>query len=81
MKTLLDRPTGTDYNQLKDLIACLAANFEDSLIENGAIPGKDYSRLDLYKLAQPFALHMFKSEQLGISFVNRWLPGDDGRDA
>lgn len=41
----------------------LAYTVEDSLISAGAEPGKDYSILDLYKLAQPFALEVFKSNE------------------
>ena len=49
--------------ELSDEFMALAYTVEDSLISAGAVPGKDYSILDLYKLAQPFALEIFKSNE------------------
>ena len=76
MKALLSRPTSTHPESLDDLFLCMAATIEDSLIENGAVPGKDYSILDLYRLAQPFALHVFKQPSCGVTFTDSW-PLDD----
>ncbi|MBP6748088.1 MAG: hypothetical protein KA144_00495 [Xanthomonadaceae bacterium] len=50
-----------DQNALSDLLLIMAMNVEESMITAGATPGKDYSHLDLYKLAAPFALEIFKS--------------------
>ena len=50
----------------------MAANIEDSILESSnAIPGKDYTVLDLYKLANPFALSMFKNSGQ-VYFVDSW---------
>ena len=58
----LIRPIGeTNPTGLEDLLLVLAKNVEESLLEGGARPGKDYTILDLYKLAQPFALSAFEA--------------------
>lgn len=64
----------TDPSTLDDLMLCIARTIEDSLFQAGAIPGKDYTRLDLYKLAQPFALHIFKIRkgEDSIAFTVGW---------
>lgn len=41
----------------------MARNIEDSLIESGAVAGNDYTYRDLYQLAAPFALEVFKSRE------------------
>ena len=61
----------TDHNSLEDLIYVMAKNVEDSLIQGGAEPGKDYTILDCYKLAQPFALEVFK-ERKDTKFSVSW---------
>lgn len=70
VKPLLPRPEVTDHSTLTDLFLCMAVNIEDSLLEAGAIPDKDYTRLDLYKLAQPFAVDVFV--RTNVSFDVRW---------
>lgn len=45
---------------LSDEYLAMAFTIEDSLLSAGAVPGEDYTILDLYKLAQPFALELFK---------------------
>lgn len=50
----------TDHSSLEDLLLVMAKNVEDSMLQAGAKPGDDYTILDLYKLAQPFALDVFK---------------------
>jgi hypothetical protein len=74
-KPLLPRPTLTDPTTLDDLFLCIAATIEDSLMGAGAIPGKDYSRLDLYRLAQPFVLHTYSLPETNICFTNSWPSG------
>ena len=49
----------TDTSTLEDLVMQMAKTFEDSLFQAGANPGVDYTYMDLYKLAQPFALDLF----------------------
>jgi hypothetical protein len=73
---LISRPTGSSIGMLEDLMLCMAATIEDSLFQAGAVPG-DYSILDLYKLAQPFCLELFKKNN--ISFIDSW-PSYEGRD-
>ena len=48
---------------LADEFYAIAYNIETSLLNSGAVPGKDYNRLDLYKLAQPFVLELFKGNE------------------
>lgn len=72
MKPLLPRPAHTDSTVLDDLLLCIAATIEDSLWEAGAKPGVDYTVLDLYKLAQPFALHIFQHPKSNIGFATSW---------
>ena len=43
----------TDTKTLEDYWYMVARLIEGSLVEAGAIPVTDYSRLDLYKLAAP----------------------------
>jgi len=51
---------GTDPTALEDLLLVLAKNVEEALVASGAEPGKDYQRLDLFKLALPFAVETWK---------------------
>jgi hypothetical protein len=67
---LIRNLTLTDHSTLEDLLLVMAKNVEDSLLEAGAKPGKDYTLLDLYKLAQPFALETFKGGK--INFTTSW---------
>lgn len=45
-----------DTKTLEDNWLEVARTIEASMMQAGAIPGKDYSYLDLYKLAQPIVL-------------------------
>lgn len=56
--------------ELADEYLAMAYTIELSLISAGAVPGKDYAILDLYKLAQPFALELFRddSKQMRYEF-------------
>ena len=47
---------------LSDEFLAIAHNIESALIETGAVPGKDYSYLDLFKLTQPFVLKLFDKD-------------------
>ena len=57
---LVKRYDEVDQTNLTDMLMIAARNVEDALIQSGAIPGKDYNILDVYKLAQPFALELFQ---------------------
>ena len=62
---------------LDDLFICLAGTIEDSLQTAGAMPVKDYNYLDLFKLAQPFALNCFQNKDRPVLFTVDW---SDERD-
>jgi hypothetical protein len=47
-------------NHISEELLAIAYNIEQALLNAGAIPGKDYTYLDLFQLAQPFVLEMFK---------------------
>lgn len=42
-----------DMNSLTGFTAAVAEQIENALLKGGAVPGKDYNILDLYKLAMP----------------------------
>ena len=46
--------------ELSDEYFALAYNVEDALLYAGAVPGKDYTYLDLFRLAGPLVLEKFK---------------------
>lgn len=50
---------------LQDLLRAYAYDIEDSLLDTGAKKG-DYTLLDLYSLAQPFALAEWKKENIQL---------------
>jgi hypothetical protein len=70
-KLLHDIDTVAPEN-LDDLFLIMAKNVEEGLIKGGARPGIDYSILDLYELAQPFALEIFKRNIATMSYTVRW---------
>lgn len=57
----------TDTSTLTDYWWLTAKAIEQSLMQSGAEPGIDYSRIDLYNLAKPFVLERFKSTNLEVS--------------
>jgi hypothetical protein len=63
-----------DPNDFSDFYAIMAKNIEDSLTTAGAVPGQDYTRLDLYKLAYPFVLK--KWEKGDLQHTTSWVSGD-----
>lgn len=68
---LLRRPTDSRPDLLEDLIWVIAATIEDSILESSnAIPNKDYTVMDLYNLAAPFALENFKKNL--VCFTDIW---------
>ena len=72
----MTRYNNTGMDEFSDLFMIMAKNVEDSLIQGGATPGEDYSILDLYRLAQPFALSVFKSNE-SMQFTLSWQ-SDEG---
>jgi hypothetical protein len=53
-----------DPDTLQDFWLLTASKIEHSLIEAGAKAGRDYSFLDLYKLAQPVVIEQLKEQPL-----------------
>lgn len=64
MKTLIPPFEGLDETTFHDTLLMFAKNIEDALIDAGATPGEDYTRLDLFRLAQPYVLERWKSGEL-----------------
>lgn len=64
--------------ELSDLLLVMAKNIEESLVKGGAKPDTDYSVIDLYQLAQPFALAVFKNNINTISYAIRWPSQSSG---
>lgn len=52
------------HNSFIDLWSFMAHQTEKALRQSGAVPGKDYSALDLFKLAQPFVLERYRKGEL-----------------
>lgn len=50
-KRLLRTFEKTDPSHLSDLLYSHAVTVEDAMLQGGAVPGVDYNRLDLFKLA------------------------------
>jgi hypothetical protein len=69
---LLRDPDTVAPENLDDLLLIMAKNVEAGLIKGGARPGIDYSILDLYELAQPFALEIFKKNIATMNYTVRW---------
>jgi hypothetical protein len=61
----------TDATCLEDLLLVIAKNIELSMLAAGATPVVDYSYLDLFELAAPFALSVFeKSDKVTFAISN-----------
>ncbi len=63
-KRLIAHYENHDLTSFEDFYYVMAWNIESVLIQSGAEPGKDYSYLDLVKLAQPFVLKQFEEDRL-----------------
>ena len=70
-KNLIKSIDTVDTNSLEDFYMVIAQGIESSLIQSGAVPGTDYTLLDLYKLAQPFVLDRFQTEK-SLSYAVKW---------
>lgn len=53
---------------LTDEYLAMAYNVEQSLIAAGGVPGKDYTLLDLYKLAQPLVIELFRDDSRQMEY-------------
>jgi hypothetical protein len=54
--------TQCESRPLSELLAVLAKNIEQAMLLVGATPGKDYTFRDLFELATPYALEIFKTD-------------------
>jgi len=54
-----------DNNDLGDRLRLISKNIEDSLVNTGAIPGKDYTYMDLYRMAIQFHQTTMLTEKFG----------------
>ncbi len=70
-KLLRDVETVVPEN-LDDLLLIMAKNVEKGILKGGARLDIDYSILDLYRLAQPFALEIFKKNFATMNYTLRW---------
>ena len=72
IKPLIKKLDLSVSGELSDEYLAMAYTVEESLISAGAIPGKDYNIIDLYKLAQPFALELLKSnDKMQYSYASK----------
>jgi hypothetical protein len=72
---LIRKLTSIDDRAFPDVYAAIAKEVEEALITAGAIPGKDYTILDVFRLAQPFALDVCQKKQL--EFTLQWPAKND----
>ena len=61
--------THTDTMVMDDLLLTMAKNVEAALKEGGAEPGKDYTYQDLFTMALPFALEVWKKNPDKMTFA------------
>lgn len=55
-KRLTTRYKIVDTKALEDALTVIVSNIENSLLAHGAEPGKDYTYMDLYKLAMEYLI-------------------------
>jgi hypothetical protein len=60
MKPLLEQPDIHAEKSFPDAYLMTACLIERSLIQGGAIPGEDYTIIDLYRLAGPLILSRYE---------------------
>ncbi len=58
----------TDTRNCQDVLIVAAAAIEQAITQCGAVPGEDYTVLDLFNLAQPFAVEQFKKVDYDLKF-------------
>ena len=67
-KALIQKLDEVERGHLTDEYLAMAYNVEQSLIAAGAVPGKDYTLLDLYKLAQPLVIELFRDNSRPMKY-------------
>jgi hypothetical protein len=60
MDRLIPKLESMASNEVSDELYAIAYNVEDAFIYSGAEPGMDYTRKDLFKLAMPIFVELFK---------------------
>lgn len=65
-KPLIAEYDQVDTRTLQDNWLEVAREIEASMMNAGAVPGKDYSYLDLYQLAQPIVLKQIKDGDIKL---------------
>ena len=64
MKKKLMPELNCDATTLEDAIYLVAFNIEKALLISGAEAGKDYTLLDLHKMAMPLVTEMWKENKI-----------------
>nr|VFK20208.1 MAG: hypothetical protein BECKLFY1418C_GA0070996_10698 [Candidatus Kentron sp. LFY] len=63
---LIRRPKEYEDGEFHTEFIRIAMNVEEALVEVHAKAGKDYTFLDLFKLAQPFMVEQWKSKKFPL---------------
>ena len=74
-KPLIPNFTTIVRDDFSDFYVIMAKNIEDALMTARAEPGKDYTILDLFRLAQPFVVEQWKDRQHPLEFSLTWPAG------
>ncbi len=64
IEPLIDNVGTMGSGALADEFMAIAHNVENALRYAGGVPGKDYTLLDLFKLAQPIVVTMFEKGRI-----------------
>ena len=69
---LVKTHTTYDASTIEDYLALMCANIEDAFLTNGAVPGQDYTHLDLMKIAVQIATSAKNGPADDLSFLTGW---------
>lgn len=64
IEPLIDTVGSMGPGALADEFMAMARNVENALRASGGVPGKDYTLLDLYKLAQPLVVELMRKGRI-----------------
>lgn len=67
-KPLIQKLDEIEAGHLCDEYLAIAYTIERSLVAAGGVPGEDYTLLDLYQLAQPFVLELFRDDTKNMEY-------------
>lgn len=68
-KRLIEQKQALDNESMPDVYLIFASVIEQSLIDAGAEPEKDYTYMDLYKLAQAHVIEEAKKTELKVQII------------